>query len=99
MLRLVDEFHEKNLQLKKQALKLLDDLSDDLRDLFVNSGAHSNLSEGEEEALVGVVDKTGDRLHHLLADGDEMEKQLSAALKKNKLASVESKTTDEPELF
>ncbi len=99
MLRLVDEFHEKNLQLKEQAMKLLDDLSDDLRDLFVNSGAHSNISEEEETALVGVVDKTGDRLHHLLADGDEMEKQLSAALKKNELASVESKPTGEPELF
>lgn len=99
MLRLVDEFHEKNLQLKEHAMKLLDDLSDDLRDMFVNNGAHSNLSESEEEALVAVVEKTGDRLHQLLADGDVMEKQLSAALKKNEQASIEEDPTDEPELF
>ncbi len=101
MLRLVGEFREKNALLKERAMALLDGLSGDLRELFVNNGAHSNLSEEEEEALVGVVDKTSDRLHQLLADGDAMERELTAALKRNEIANVEPEPEqiDDSELF
>jgi CheY-like chemotaxis protein len=99
MLSLVDEFHEKNILLKEQAMLLLDDLSDDLRDLFASSGAGSNLSEEEEEGLVKVVEKTSDRLHQLLADGDVMELRLATALKKHEAANAPPESVEGPELF
>lgn len=96
MLRLVDDFRKKNLALKQQSMKMLDELTDDLRDLFINSGSHSNISEEEEEALVAVVDKTSDRLDKLLAEGEVMEGQLAAALQR---MEVPESTEEEPELF
>lgn len=86
MLHLVAQFHEQNQKLEEQAMALLDSLSDDLRDVFATTGSSSNLSEEEEEALVGVVDRTSDRLHNLLAEGDRMKDQLTAALQQHDIA-------------